>query len=289
MTLSRIRALLKTEPVTSASKFSGGISTDLDFMPEDILVWESPQNLNVTDTSVHQRMILKLLLNGRCTMIVDGERIPMKAGDMICVFPFQFHTTILECPRPRYSFLAVTFTERRRNVSSFAMLKNRRLAPDPCDLENFAALIRAFRHPADFPPGRCAFALLEILLNQRRKCAPLPSPPAADEGAALFERIRSYLRNSFANGISLKTVAAEFGVSPETVRRAFHRAGAGTTPGKLIARLRLQLALELLGNTELSVAEIARRCGFRDPFTFSRAFKRSVGVAPSVHRDRSTR
>ena len=105
--LKRIGQLLPERSGT----FSGGVRADFDFMPQDILVWKSGRNLKVTGTSIHQRMILRIILSGRCTMLVDGLRIPMETGDMLCLFPYQFHTTRLECPRREYSFLAVTFTE----------------------------------------------------------------------------------------------------------------------------------------------------------------------------------
>ena len=121
--------------------FSGGVRADFDFMPQDILVWKSGRNLNVTGTSIHQRMILKIILSGRCTMLVDGLRIPMETGDMLCLFPYQFHTTRLECPRREYSFLAVTFTEKNRNYSSFLALKNHLLKPDEQDAANLEKLV----------------------------------------------------------------------------------------------------------------------------------------------------
>lgn len=263
--------------------FSGGITADLNFIPENILVWRSSQTLKVTDTSIHQRMILKIILDGYCTMIVDGLRIPMKKGDMICLFPFQFHSTTLECPREKYSFLAITFTEKQRDYSAFFALKNHLLHPDPQDIANIVKMIRSFQNPRQEPPEQCVFALLEILLNQRRKLQ--QKIVGSHEHTDLFDRICDYIRNHFEEEISLKTLADVFEVTPETVRRQFHKADSGLTPGKLIARLRLQLAVELLEHTQTPISEIARRCGYKDPFTFSRAFKRTMGVSPLTHRN----
>ena len=264
------------------SLFSGGVSADFDFIPENIIVWQSSRTLNCSDTSIHQRMILKIILDGVCTMTVDGLQIPMKKGDMICLFPFQFHSTKLECARADYSFLAVSFTERKRNYSSFIPLKNHLLTPDETDFFNLKKIIRATGFSPEFPPEHCIFALLEILLNQRRKVQQVI--PAENEQKNLFSEICNYIRNNFEQEISLKSLADLFGITPETVRRQFHKADAGLTPGKLISRLRLQLAVELLEHTETSVAEIADRCGYKDQFTFSRAFKRVMKVSPLHHR-----
>ena len=264
------------------SYFSGGISADFDFMPENIIVWKSSKTLNCSDTSIHQRMILKIILSGECTMTVDGLQIPMKKGDMICLFPFQFHSTKLECERREYAFLAISFTERKRNYSSFLPLKNHLLTPDDNDIVNLKTLIRASGTTPEFPPERCVFSLLEILLNQRRKVQQILS--GEREQKDLFANICNYIRNHFEQPLSLKTLADVFDITPETIRRQFHKADTGLTPGKLIARLRLQLAVELLEHTETSIAEIAIRCGYKDQFTFSRAFKQAMKHSPLHHR-----
>ena len=262
--------------------FSGGITGELDFIPENILLWRSSKTLKVTDTSIHQRMILKTVLSGKITMIIDGLRFSMKKGDMITLFPFQFHTTKLECPREDYSFLAITFTEKRRDYSPLFPLKNHLLHPDKEDMENLIKLIRFFQSPRKVPSEKCVFALLEILLNQKRKLQ--KKERGSHEVKDLFDRISDHIREHFEEALSLKSLAEEFHITPETIRRLFHKADIDLTPGKLIARLRLQQAVELLEHTDLSIGKIALRCGYKDPFSFSRAFKNSTGRSPSFHR-----
>ncbi|MGH3588825.1 MAG: helix-turn-helix transcriptional regulator, partial [Pseudonocardia sp.] len=47
---------------------------------------------------------------------------------------------------------------------------------------------------------------------------------------------------------------------------------------------RMTLAAEYLADPELTVGAVARRVGYADAFTFSAAFKRERGVAPSTVR-----
>jgi len=54
----------------------------------------------------------------------------------------------------------------------------------------------------------------------------------------------------------------------------------------LQAEARGAVARELLLDRSLTLAEIAGRLGFSDLSTFSQAFKRWYGVAPSVFRNR---
>ncbi|AZO01706.1 MAG: AraC family transcriptional regulator [Mesorhizobium sp.] len=51
-----------------------------------------------------------------------------------------------------------------------------------------------------------------------------------------------------------------------------------------LARLRMQLARELLGQNGLSVAEVATRLGYDSEASFARAFKRITNVSPGVVR-----
>ena len=58
----------------------------------------------------------------------------------------------------------------------------------------------------------------------------------------------------------------------------------GQTPHQFILRLRLDRAEKLLMDTNMSAAEIGRRCGFADPTSFSSAFRSTRGLPPLVWR-----
>ena len=266
--------------------FSGGLSSDAPFFPEDILVWKSSSDQTVTDVAIHQRMILKIILSGELVSIVDGLQIPMKAGDMILFFPYQFHSARLLCTPSDYSFLAVTFTEKTRNYSPLLPLKNHLLTPDADDARNIVAIIRAYLQRERYSPESGILSLMEILFAQRRKIlhAEMGNRTSASFPRDAADRISDYFRNHFNEQISLKTVASEFGISEETIRRIFHRSYGEITPGKLIRRLRMQFAVEMLEHTEEPIARIAEKCGYADTFVFSKAFRRLTGLSPQKYR-----
>ena len=64
-------------------------------------------------------------------------------------------------------------------------------------------------------------------------------------------------------------------------------AAVGATPARHLWRLRTEKGLELLADTGLSVAEIADRCGFKNPFHFSRCVRRLQGMSPREVRRRA--
>ncbi|MFF7419002.1 helix-turn-helix domain-containing protein [Streptomyces smyrnaeus] len=62
----------------------------------------------------------------------------------------------------------------------------------------------------------------------------------------------------------------------------------GRPPGLRVSSprtgLRIEQAGRLLADTELTVAQIAERCGFSSPGSLSSAFLAHMGVRPSVYR-----
>jgi AraC family transcriptional regulator len=58
-----------------------------------------------------------------------------------------------------------------------------------------------------------------------------------------------------------------------------------TTPYQYILDKKIALAKELIHDEEMGFSEIAELCGFPDIFTFSKAFKRKCGFAPSATRE----
>jgi AraC-like DNA-binding protein len=83
---------------------------------------------------------------------------------------------------------------------------------------------------------------------------------------------------------TLGEVAGELALSPRTLRRRL--AVSGTTFGALLARVRRQLAVEMLLDTSLTVEQIAAELGYAETSSFTRAFTRWTGLPPSRYRGR---
>ena len=77
-------------------------------------------------------------------------------------------------------------------------------------------------------------------------------------------------------------IARQLGLSPATLKRRLNE--EGTSVRQLKESCRHELALDLLQNRSLTLAEIASRLGFSDTTTFSRAFKSWTGRVPSTMR-----
>lgn len=60
----------------------------------------------------------------------------------------------------------------------------------------------------------------------------------------------------------------------------------GKTPVDYRNEIRLTAAASLLKRSNLSVAEIAFKTGFEDPYYFSRIFKKNMGLSPAAYRKR---
>lgn len=83
--------------------------------------------------------------------------------------------------------------------------------------------------------------------------------------------------------VDIEALARRAGLSSRT----FHRrclAHLSTTPAKLLDKLRVERARELLAAREATLEEVAARCGFSSPARLRRAFERELGMVPRAYR-----
>ena len=83
--------------------------------------------------------------------------------------------------------------------------------------------------------------------------------------------------------LSLTELAQLTQLSVSRYTLAFRRV-TGCSPMEYFNRLRMQRACELLQTTGNSVQEIGQKVGYNDPYYFSRAFKKIIGVSPNEYR-----
>lgn len=100
----------------------------------------------------------------------------------------------------------------------------------------------------------------------------------------LIKNVQRYIDENFRNEVfSLQDAATEFHVSPQYLSRMFHHS-MGITFVDYVTRTRVRRAIELLGNEEIKMYEIAELTGYSNQHYFSSAFKRVIGVSPMEYR-----
>jgi len=109
---------------------------------------------------------------------------------------------------------------------------------------------------------------------------------AADGGGfspAALKKVLDRMRDRIADDVSLADLADLVGLGPRQFCRRF-RGSTGSTPGRVMDGMRLDLAAALLTTTRRSVTEIALDCGFSQPQHLATAFKRRYGTTPGGFR-----
>lgn len=102
-----------------------------------------------------------------------------------------------------------------------------------------------------------------------------------DRLAALWDKVGRSLEQLW----TLEMLAAEIHGSPEYLRKRC-QLELGRSPVQHVTYMRMQRARTLLETTGDKLDVIASALGFSDGLTFSRAFKRWIGITPSEYRQR---
>lgn len=103
--------------------------------------------------------------------------------------------------------------------------------------------------------------------------------------ASLFEDATAIVEREFADDLALDDIARRVACSRRQLQRAYAEVGSTTFREHLTA-VRMDRAADLLRTRPLTVREVARRVGYRQPAQFAKAFRRRHGVAPSAYRRR---
>ncbi|PXW17540.1 AraC family transcriptional regulator [Paraburkholderia caballeronis] len=91
-----------------------------------------------------------------------------------------------------------------------------------------------------------------------------------------------HIQEHYAQPLKLSHLATLANMSVAQIERYFHKV-FHLTPRQMLLKTRLDAASELLAS-DLSITDIAVRCGYTDHSAFTRQFKATVGVTPSEYR-----
>lgn len=139
---------------------------------------------------------------------------------------------------------------------------------DDLDTGTQAGLIRA--------AGAAWHSVTQVIATGRRPSGTALTP---------VDKAVEHLRATSPRRTSLTALAALVGLSTSQLGALF-RQQLGVSPLQYQVQIRMAKARELLDNSDLPIAAIARACGYNDALYFTRQFTRTHGLAPSGYRSR---
>lgn len=161
----------------------------------------------------------------------------------------------------------------------FATLKGRTISTVPIPTDIVAE--RALTMLISLIEGRTPPQKLVLVPPQ-----PVITRTSTDVMAVKDELVRDslvYIREHFAQGVSIKRMVDELAVSRPTLEKRF-MAALGRSVASEVRRMQLEKTKLLLLNSELPMPQVAMRGGFSSAQQMSVSFKRFVGMAPTEYR-----
>ncbi len=161
---------------------------------------------------------------------------------------------------------------------------------DPAQQRLISALENAFS-AAEQEESCCELDVVQHLTAAWSALYRLISPRLKEDGEDTREEIRrakamlSFIHENYGNSIAVSEIAAAVGVSERECFRCFARV-LDTTPKIYLAQYRIDTSMRLLAETDLSITEIAYRCGFSDSSYFGKVFRQLVGCTPRAFRQK---
>jgi AraC family transcriptional regulator, transcriptional activator of pobA len=263
----------------------------------------SEQRGGVGDTHAHDFLVIASVEAGESVLRVDGSDEVLRAGDVFVVPP----GAVVAGEGPRGSHDAQTWlvffpAEAVRGGAALVSWRHhpllaslagpagsgRRLRLPPEDRETWFGRLATMRdelHARREGHAEAVRAHLTLLLvHLGRLDVDVPFAPSAEPLlAAVFDVIEARYHEPISLADVAGAVAESGGHLTTVVRRR-----TGRTVGQWITERRLREARRLLADTDLTVAEVARRVGYADAGYFIRRFRTEHGVAPGEWRRAGT-
>lgn len=105
-----------------------------------------------------------------------------------------------------------------------------------------------------------------------------------DEETDSIEEAKNYLLRHLSDRVSLPDLASKLNMSYINFRRLFKRQ-TSLSPGAWLIQKRIEKAGQLLRSQEFAVKIISDLLGYPDVYTFSKQFKKEMGMPPSEYRE----
>lgn len=213
----------------------------------------------------HSHWEIMYYCEGTGVNTIDGVRYRFVPGTIICQPPFLDHEDISQS-----GFKCINIVVNDFDLSD-------RLPVIVQDTGNhdfltvFNQIYNEFHNENDLNVTNSLLNILTIYISRRLKEKPL-SPHT--------DYLKNEIINNFADpDFSILETIEKLPASKSHVRLMFEN-DVGMSPKEYLKSVRMEQAKKLMEGSSRLISEISFRCGYADPFYFSRIFRKHFGINP---------
>ena len=280
--------------------FTGASSVHTQ-LPRDVLVFSRRDAASARDygpglardpvhgvRSLHHRFVICLCRDGAGDLMVEEEVFTLRPGMGLILFPHQVHHFV-HFEKEEISWLFITFelgeSEELLSLRDAPFRISDEAWKRVSDLVDAYLGWRSSPHNTDRDTVARLLLLLDLLLREERhwRQPAEETQPPLDPRRERIHRIVQFVHRNVGRPVHLGEIARHLHMSVSHLR-SFFREVTGVSAGRFVRRVRIHKAMTYLRNSDLSMAEIARECGFSSQYVFSRTFHDAAGMSPSAYR-----
>ena len=233
---------------------------------------------------------------------VNQNTYHLSEGDFVLVWPMEMHAIV---DADREKALVIQFSNSFMNslldlqrimhfYRNLHVIERKKHPVLTAKLQTIAYRMKdIFLSETDNRELRCMMLLMEFILtidehraefaeelkseNQKNICT--------DDVMRRMIMVTDYIKNNLtAEDLSQQKMADMAGISKDYFSRIF-KSVTGTNYSKWLNMIRLEKAIELLSQKDMSLTEVAMLSGFRSISSFNRVFYEEKGMAPGEYRN----
>ena len=227
-------------------------------------------NVNYRPMHDHPHYEILFVLEGEgCLITPDGEK-PFSPGCLFIAPPNYPHAT-----RSKISHKIISIGERLDNLSFMTEVYETRDS-EYGEAKMLAETILRYAYENEAYANACINALVRFALMKRTEYA--------KDAYSTIYRIISIMEDRYGDPhLKAGDLMRASGYAEDYIRSKFLEV-TKLPPVKFLNHIRVKNAGTLLLSTELSVNEIAQKCGFLDMSYFSKTFKAHFGISPKKYK-----
>ncbi|HOJ11163.1 MAG TPA: AraC family transcriptional regulator [Clostridiales bacterium] len=237
--------------------------------------------------ALRDHYIIHYISGGKGIYQVNGVTYNLVKGDgfLICPYTIVYYKADLEDPWS-YAWVGFHGLKAESCLNQAVLTANNpifRYNKDDFLLDCFSQMIEAM-HLTRGRESRL-IGLLYILLSQLMESANSVNRQSKGENfkEEYIKKSIEYISMNYSRKISIKEIASHVGLDRSYLYSLF-KEYLSSSPQDFLINFRINKACDLMGNSSLSIGDIARSVGYEDPLLFSKVFKKVKNAPPREYR-----